>query len=477
MDEEIRLTIFNHIKPTFMNPKKLHNPLGFIPWYLLCLILFAVLFSPASCNIKISQPKPLINYSFSWNILFKPGTNEKSKDSTINSLRNYLKNYYSKYQDPNSPDSGISKVYTIIDTTLKCPCDLSLYNYNFSAIDGMGKAATTTADPKQPAANGGLIDVLVLADNTSIKDSVSTTDTSNLKKYYVKENIKPLKIDKSKKLAIIDTGIDPALFNELINRLIWKDVIASNTLYNFLPFQSTADYKDRSPEYHGSAVAAIAIKSMEGEAGYSKLMILKALDSDYVGSIFSVSCALSYAHQKKADVINLSLGYFGDRDSILHRYIGLFSQSKIPVPVFAAAGNARGKHAAPYCQHNNENLLPNPTLFYPACFSIDFKHLISVTQVSSNSQVSNEKASCNFQNYSPEFITLGVFDKENCCVTPVGFLNNDIKYYEGSSFVTPIASGIKMRTILEASTMVMDFDPAKRITTGGRFISFSPSWR
>ena len=157
-------------------------------------------------------------------------------------------------------------------------------------------------------------------------------------------------------------------------------------------------------------------------------MILRALDSSNTGSIYSVSCALSYAIQKNVTLINLSLGYYGDVDSILHHYIALCANPAHPIRVFAAAGNTPGDHNSALCNHNSHNQLSDSMKFYPACFSKEFDNITSVTQIS------KADSSCFYQNFSDEYITLGIYDSIYCCETPVDFMHPKNNFYQTNKF-------------------------------------------
>src|SRR6185295_9672097 len=144
---------------------------------------------------------------------------------------------------------------------------------------------------------------------------------------------------------------------------------SGNTLTNFLPGQETRGFFDDHIKKHGTAVTAIALRALETANAYPRIMILKALDSNKTGSVFSVSCALSYAAQNNVTVINASLGYYsqGPVDPILQKYV-LLCTNRQPNPafVFAAAGNTRGdRNQGNFCLvPPASNELGHPDFFY-----------------------------------------------------------------------------------------------------------------
>jgi hypothetical protein len=209
-------------------------------------------------------------------------------------------------------------------------------------------------------------------------------------------------------------------------------------------------------------------------------MVLKVLDKHGLGSSFDVSCALSYANQRNANVINLSLGYIGAPDSILNHYSGLsFRPNRnYSVPIIAAAGNTEGTHdLGKVCDLSGNGLsqLPSPELFYPACF--DLANIMSVTGLAKNSM------HCFYQNYSKEYITLGVVNQlpKPCCGFRISFFPNQIR--EGSSFAAPVVSGKVMTYILSNGMQTSpnqyllginpSFDPgSNRFTKKGAYITY-----
>lgn len=437
--------------------------------YILPMLLISLSIALSSCTAtrKTGDEKFAKNDStrIEWNILFDSGTSAPIRNDLVDKVQNYISNYYS--------DHGFNtQLYSIIT----CPCDPYLYNISFSPIDGAGESVVPPPPSTTLPGSGDYIDIKSIAVNLPI-DNIDQRTLKDIKVHKVKN----IGIDTSKILAIIDSGIDTALFSrdQGFFDLMWKDPSGS-TIYNFLPSQSVDDFFDGTDSHHGSAVASIALKAMDGGERYSKLMILKALDKENKGSIFSVSCALSYAIQKRANVINLSLGYYGQEgDSILYHYLKLANDENPDVQIFAAAGNTPGMHNPDsICDVvNPTNELHGDSLFYPACFQPELEHLISVTQIAKPGRP------CFYQNYSNKYISLGVINSNNCCALPSGFTGPDL--YEGSSFATPVASGLRMKTMLKAGTTfdsenlwkdLIKRTPGNTTTVGGKYIIYNPNF-
>ena len=399
--------------------------------------------------------------------MFNPGTDAATRNNVVNTILNYVRNYYAA--------NGYMPSFNPV---IWCPCDSLLYNISFSPVNGSGQSVASPPPTKPgPAGSGDYLSVASIAINIPMFDT-KKLDTLEHNTDAIVRNIET---DSSKKLAIIDSGIDTTLFTKQIKNLMWTDPFTF-TLYNFLPYQPVQDFSDETTERHGSAVAAVTIKAMEQSSSYPKVMILKALDKNNRGSIFSVSCALSYAIQKQATVINLSLGYYGEVDSILHYYLKLCNSANPSIQVFAAAGNTTGSHnSSNLCNTgtNNNKLSLGGRLFYPACFTTEFNNITSVTQLNQPDEP------CFYQNYSNQLISLGIYDKTNCCAIKVGFSTNTSQYFEGSSFATPVASGLKMMTILQTGSTapsnsiwnsLIEFDSHQNVTIKGKYIRYNPNF-
>ncbi|MEO7048308.1 MAG: S8 family serine peptidase [Ferruginibacter sp.] len=466
---------------------QLKNFISKIPAPLAVLFLSAAasVVIPPSCKCKHTYTKAIyiqgsITYAsdtpqVSWNVLFKPGTDKAIREKIIEKIQDDVIQSYGDYSET-TKEEYIPKFFPVAS----CPCDSLLYNIGFSSVNGSGGSVSKPPPVKNVIpGSGNYVDLSQFSDNHAISENDSGKAEYNPKNIYSTVSVKNIGIDPAKKLAIIDSGIDSLLFSPNARKLIWVDN-PSPTIFNFLPFSVQSDIKDVTKQRHGSAVTASAIKAMDNANAYPKIMILKALDDNNSGTVFSVSCALSYAIQKKADVINLSLGYYGQADSILKHYLNLCATTNPAINVFVAAGNTQGHHnAADICDNisNNNELVTGTRLFYPACFSGELNNLTVVTQLRSATEP------CFYQNYSNQFVSLGILNNSNCCAMRVGYINNQ-KYYEGSSFATPVASGLKMSSLLQSAvtpavfwnSLIKNNAISPLRTVGGKYIEYSPVW-
>ena len=385
----------------------------------------------------------------SWNILLKPGTNSAAASAAILAFEN---NMIDKFNLANPSLSG----FTIHFDIFYCPCDSLLFNIGATLLDGNGESAVT---PPPPPPSGGSGDASLVSFNHAM---VNTDDTAEHEPPpYSTVGVKldlsvPGKIMRTDTqiLAVIDTGIDTGYFSSEIRKLIWT-APEGPTIFNTV-YSNSADLRDDHIARHGSVVTALALRTLKEQEtqldltnDLPRIMVLKALDKKKRGSTFTVSCALSYAIQHKAALVNASLGYYetsGLVDSVFRHYVLLCANPEKPITIFAAAGNLPGNRARDeICRPGTDNLLTSSRMFYPACFSAAFNHVFAVTSLR------DSHTSCFYQNWSPEFVTLGVLQKnensDTCCRFAVPFA-----IAEGTSFATPVASGMAMYKILKGQT-------------------------
>lgn len=437
------------------------------------IILLFLTLSFQSCSFfkKNKIPKEIGKYSFSWNILFKEGTSKNSRINLINDFRDSLKVYYKATY---GTDLQLDK-----DTFYFCPCDTLLYNFDTQFIDGSGTSVTSPPPPPPgPAGKGDYFDALVISSNIEIgKMEEDSSGFTGIVQKLDNRNINPNAI-----LAVIDTGLDTTKFESPIKNLLWQDPSGEPTMYNFLPNIKIEDvYKliDDHKYLHGTTVTALALEALDPTTNYPKIMALKALDENKKGSVFSVSCAMSYAIKNKVTIINESLGYYGQPDSILFHYVDLCkTPGNRTIDLFVAAGNTDEVHdQTKFCNpYRINNELTKNRSFYPACFSMEKGFITTVTTLN---KIKIEPAF--YQNYSQHFVTLGVLNKSSqfCTEFKVAFRSG---FNEGSSFATPVASGrminCMIKNDLNPSAYMDDWkrnyllQSAIKFTVGGNYIEY-----
>lgn len=250
------------------------------------------------------------------------------------------------------------------------------------------------------------------------------------------------------RIAIIDTGIDTLLFDENTRaRILWNGPHGSK---NMITGQNIDEYGDEHPIRHGTSVAAITLNAFYRESGRQalpQLMVLKAADNNGQGLLFDYICALDYAINNNATIINSSMGFYGQANEVLDHYLRKSAADSILV--VAAAGNANETHAEPWCrtQLNPATQLDElQRMYYPAVRAGDNAGFL----VLSVTGINIPGMPCFFQNYSDRFVTLGVKNESaetTCCGFTLNFIR-DQRPLSGSSFAAPVVTGRIAQKIL-----------------------------
>lgn len=381
----------------------------------------------------------------SWNVVLNPSLNNSGKATALLDFENAILS--AVRSDPRYSN------YTINFKIFYCPCDSFLFNVRGTLLNGSGESAVIPAPPPPPNGSGDVQFASYNQKMTDLDDSIPRQlllrDTSQ--KLVLRNASGRLDQDTSI-LAVIDTGLDPYYFPRELQGLL-----VNQSVYNVIDQSNTASYLDDHQYRHGTVVTALALQAVRdknpvlaqatGRNAMPKLIVLKALDKNKQGTTFSVSCAMSYAIQKHASVINASLGYYDYHhtvDSVFRHYMQLANKNGIAV--FAAAGNYFSqKDDAKICNDAaGTNLLNVNRMFYPACFSTEFKYLTTVTGTGSL------HSSCFYQNYSPHYVTMAVkqINTGLCCQFSVPFAIG-----EGTSFATPVAAGTALSYLLNGKNL------------------------
>ncbi|MEM7103652.1 MAG: S8 family serine peptidase [Bacteroidota bacterium] len=180
------------------------------------------------------------------------------------------------------------------------------------------------------------------------------------------ENNNPPTQQRRIKVAIIDTGLE-TYHNDLVpyqwfnqNEVTNNSDDDNNCLiddrigYDFL--------NDRSWPMddfgHGTHIAGIVAKDFPKEIDL-RIIDLKMHDGKE-GDLFGAVCAMYYGITKKARVMNLSWGYFGDKSEILEKAVSV--AEKEDILLVASAGN--------------DTIDIDNNLYWPACFG--YNNLITV---------------------------------------------------------------------------------------------------
>ena len=451
---------------------------------LIAIVIFAALLLPeTSCKWFSKSSKEnngkIDTVSLSnWNIFFGTTTDGTARANLKQGIEDSVRAWLYAH--------GLNQNDDVIFKWSYCPCDTLLANVNITIV-GISTGSVPPPPTKPPVGPSG---DYAVNNNLNIEipeaDSLyhqNNSDTGKVIIPGVGSNPQP----NNQVLAVIDTGIDTLKFGNLIGSLLWKDP-SGNTLFNFLKPDGIDNLSDSNGVKHGTSVTAIALKEIRSHS-MPRIMELKAFDKNGKGTIYSVSCALSYAIKNHVTLINTSWGYYGDAvDSVLEYYVK--RASDMSIPVITAAGNQKEppSHSPPYCDNTvpEQNRLSLSHQFFPASLSPNYPNLISVTGLSQGN-LPNQLLPCKYQNFCDTIVTVGVFNKPRqqqqvCCQYSIEFLAAPI---EGTSFATPVVSGRYLfnlqtagpGTVTNAKQFLDGFvNPAPSqpfYTTGGRYIVYT----
>lgn len=238
-------------------------------------------------------------------------------------------------------------------------------------------------------------------------------------------------------VAIIDLGVDSSHLD--IRPFLWQnpspggpsDICLPGDVhgYNFSDDNSNAFIDLVSHGTHISGLITGLLPNVPIE-----LMSLKV--GDTTSTIFHVACAMSYATQKGANVINLSMGYQGEKSSMLTKvFKDAFDND---VVVVTSAGN-----------EGDDNGLAT-SLHWPSNYSDTFSNVLAVASVT---PAGDELSS--FSNFSTSTVNIGA-PGENIISSMAG---GGYGIKSGTSisngFVTVLAAGYRAYSpAVDASTVV-----------------------
>ncbi|HVI47189.1 MAG TPA: S8 family serine peptidase [Chitinophaga sp.] len=260
-------------------------------------------------------------------------------------------------------------------------------------------------------------------------------------------------------VALLDSGLDTSINN--IKTYLWRNVKESgnnrdddsNCLtddeygWNFV--DTTGNINDDAPDKHGTHVAMFIINEFQRERTNNlKLMVLKTHDRNSEGSLFNVICAMLYAADHHANVINASWGFYSNFPPLPDGgKTGYEPLDSIITQVMASKGilfvTAAGNRMASEDEKAEKAGIAVADLrnlkkrnFFPACFATNGNNVIAVTTVT-------DTAVSPTQNYSSEYVDLGVLGDrftDGFLMFKVPLMPGEA-YVSGSSYATGIVTG------------------------------------
>jgi hypothetical protein len=260
-------------------------------------------------------------------------------------------------------------------------------------------------------------------------------------------------------VAVLDTGIDT--LQVVHPAYLWTNKNEKNNAsdpdgncypgdrkgWNFVT--NSPDIREDHTSLHGSLVSKYIIDAVQAQSkNFIQVMALKTHDSSGYGDLFSSICALHYAIDKGANIINASWGfYYYEKDP--HPYLSELITKKLAdkgILFITAAGNkmddadtyAKDLYQQLYGEAIPDTLLRNLAFhnFYPACLSDSSNNVVTIT-TNDSGNVSPT------QNFNSTFVNSGVLADT---VFP-GSMKFKLPfprasgYISGSSFATAIFTG------------------------------------
>ena len=263
-------------------------------------------------------------------------------------------------------------------------------------------------------------------------------------------------------VAIIDTGVD--IDHVDLNANVWTNTTeTANGLdddgngyvddlygYNFPsavsnPRPDLTCGSDCSGNYHGTHVAGLSAAVTDNSAGVSgvlgkrvKIMALNVFGSSNGAYTSDIDNAITYAYQKGAKVINLSLGSLGATPSTKAAIAAAIANGAV---VVAAAGNDA------FQLDTYSSSLQGYYCTYPAAYAKDVSGFVSVGAIDSNTGLRAK-----YSNYSTSYVEIGApgsqtsYSAGNCSGASTGGLlstlpGNTYGRACGTSMASPVVAG------------------------------------
>lgn len=167
-------------------------------------------------------------------------------------------------------------------------------------------------------------------------------------------------------VAVIDGGIDKS--NPIFANKLWQNPVAddsrcwknSDNGYDFTLKYDKGYVDTFSP--HATIVSSILVNPLPPGVDI-RLMDLRVFDKDGQGSLFDALCAIQFAIDNGADIVNMSWGYY--YPTVHPLFVEYMTKLKNKgITVVASAGN--------------DSTNTDVTLHYPSCFSAKLANVISV---------------------------------------------------------------------------------------------------
>lgn len=259
-------------------------------------------------------------------------------------------------------------------------------------------------------------------------------------------------------VAVLDTGIDTSF---IVDRgFLWTNKNENGSAdtdgncyagdqrgWNFV--SNNPNIQEDNQNFHGTLVSRYILDALrQNSRNFIQILPLKTHDQNGYGDLFGTVCAIHYAIDKGANIINASWGfYFYEEDP--HPYLTDLITKQLAdkgILFITAAGNKLDEadaYAKDLYQQTHEVAFPDTLLrnlefhnFYPACLSARTNNVLTVT--------TNDEGNVSpTQNFNSAFVDSGVL-ADTVMPGMMKFrlpFQNANAFISGSSFATAILAG------------------------------------
>ncbi len=256
-------------------------------------------------------------------------------------------------------------------------------------------------------------------------------------------------------VGVLDTGVDTSQLRAAgyLYAGSTKSCLDPRAINGWNFSAKNDDVQDKyKPIGHGATAATLITQQVDKiHKTPVKILPVKIISDDGIANLYDVLCAMLYAKDRGAKIINASFGYYScpigdtpiDSGALLFKEYIKHYLTKDHILMIAAAGNYDAFQQLRTCGRIDRSL--DKMNFYPASFAGD-ETMPNVITVTTGAKISSGYAVSPRQNYSPTVVdiatiadkVMGTFNDAYVFENPS--LNNS--QIEGSSYATPIFTGI-----------------------------------
>ncbi len=363
----------------------------------------------------------------------------------------------------NIPEDSIPIVQAVLaelggEPIDSCGCNTPLYLYEFdddvySILDTLGKGESSTTGTD---VDGGF---------NKYQDTPKRPDDGKL---YIQKFFEPAEYQDNVVVACLDTGMDIA--HQDIQGHLWTNTETNDGNngctgdigghgFNFI--HKSGDIRDN--DEHGTGVGGLIAKTIPSDADI-QIMPVKVFDGDSLGTLFHLGCGIHYAIDNDADIINISLGYKGEKSSMLENVLQRAENEGIIVVTSAG----------------NDGLNIDKEKYWPAGFAnaddFDLSNVLTVAALDTEDNFWTES------NYGPNTVNFAVRGERLSVPGP----QNRQNVLTGTSASAPLATlalamsmasdkNRSYQSIIKELNAFLEHKPAlDTLVKGGRWLNIGP---